>query len=307
MSVTSLDGPAFGTSSASRGRPFAVAAAGPADERSTRAYVAAAIGEMDRQLHGSVSRDALHWNVSGGPRVARLTDAIMAHVARRGLDRVSVLNMSGLNEGKPDPVLYDLLDRRLGPGRLRWQVVDHPLSQTFSDPTIRGWLDARGIEPIGQDFREPDFSVPEAAADVVLCTEILEHLDYTVTMRLLRRCQRALRPGGVLLVTTPNAVYVEHRLRFALGQWDFLHFMDAPEDAERGLLGHVMYYDGRRLGRMLGHLGFDAVRATTFNAGHGPGEYRNPMTRAAAMGLRALSRLFPHSGQVLLVAAEKPA
>ncbi|MFE1601418.1 methyltransferase domain-containing protein [Methylobacterium sp. ID0610] len=275
--------------------------------RSLDEEVFVAFGALDRELFGQVSADAAAWNRSGGARVATLLGAILTHVAARGLDAVHVLNMSGLNQGKPDPVLFDLAARELGPRRLSWTVVDHPQSQTFTDPTIRGWLDARGIARIGEDFRDPDLSVAEGCADVVLCTEILEHLDYTVAMRLLRRCQRALRPGGLLIITTPNAVCIEHRIRFALGHWDFLHFMDDPDDVERGLLGHIMYYDGARLTRVLRSLGFGPVRASTFNAGHGPGEYRNPLTRAAAIALRALSWLLPRSGQVLLVCAEKPA
>ncbi len=192
-----------------------------------------------------------------------------------------------------------------GERRLAWSIVDHPLSDTFASPVIAGWLDARGIERIRQNFRDPAFSVPEDA-DIVLCTEIVEHLDYTTTTRLLRCCRRALRPGGLLIVTTPNAVHVLHRITVALGQWDFLHHMDTPEDVDRGLLGHIMSYDGRRLARQLGHLGFGPVRFETFNAGQGPGEFRNPLTRAA-IGLRGLSRLLPRSGQVLLVAAERPA
>ncbi len=234
-----------------------------------------------------------------------LVNLIIGYVRRHKLDQVRVLNLSGLNEGKPDPVLFDIIDGQLGETRLSWQVVDHPLSQTFSSPTVCGWLDARGIERLERDFRDPDFSVPEGLADIVLCTEILEHLDLSVAVRLLRSCQRALRPGGMLLITTPNAVYLEHRIRFALGQWDFLHFMDEPDDVDRGLLGHIMYYDGRRLRRLLGHLGFSAITTSTFNAGHGPGEFRNVGTQAAARAIRGLTRLLPGSGQVLLVSAER--
>lgn len=277
----------------------------PRTTRATAADIVAAFNEMDRQLAGSLALPAEQWNRSGGPRVTTLLDKILGHVAARGLGSVRVLNMSGLNEGKPDPVLFDLLEARLGAGTVDWHIVDHPLSQTFTHPTIRGWLDERGIKRLGQDFRAPDFAAPPEGADVVLCTEILEHLDYTVTVTLLRRCLAALKPGGLLVVTTPNASYLEHRLRFAVGQWDFLHFMDTPEDAERGLLGHIMYYDGARLGRLLRNLGYVGVKAGTNNVGHGPGQYRNLMTRAAVAVLHGLTHVVPNAGQVLVVTAER--
>ena len=142
-------------------------------------------------------------------------------------------------------------------------------------------------------------------ADVVLCTEIVEHLDYSDTIDLMRSCWAALKPGGMLIVTTPNAVYLGHRFLFALGQWDFLHFNDAPANVEQGLVGHIVYYDTKRLSRMLAALDYTDIRASTFNAGHGPGEYRNFATRAAAITLRALSTALPHSGQVLQVLARR--
>jgi hypothetical protein len=75
---------------------------------------------------------------------------------------------------------------------------------------------------------------------------------------------------------------------------------------DRGLTGHTIYYDGKRLSRLLRLVDYTDVQATTFNAGHGPGEYRNLLTRAAAIGLRGLSQVIPSSGQVLLVTAHRP-
>lgn len=264
-----------------------------------------AYNKMDGELFGTLSRDAKNWNVSGGHRVQNMFDTVVAYIEKRKLDKINILNMSGLLHGKPDPVLYDLLVQRFPRLETTWTVIDHPESATMRDATIRRWVDQRGIRTVAQDFRA-EGTVPEGRADVVICTEILEHLDYSNTIRLLRNCRAALRPGGMVLLTTPNATYVLHRIMFALGQWDFLHHMDSPEDVDRGLLGHIMYYDGKRLSRLLASLDFTAIRGTTFNAGHGPGEYRNILTRFSAMALRLASKVLPQSGQVLLVTAERP-
>jgi len=272
---------------------------------STFDFTIKAYNKMDGELLGTLSRDAENWNVSGGYRVQNMLDTIVAYIEKRKLGKINVLNMSGLLYGKPDPVLYDLLVQRFPRLEITWTVIDHPESATLKDTTIRRWIDQRGIQTIAQDFRA-EGTVPEGQADVVICTEILEHLDYSNTIRLLRNCRAALRPGGMVLLTTPNATYVLHRIMFALGQWDFLHHMDTPEDVDRGLLGHIMYYDGKRLSRLLAHLDFTSIRSTTFNAGHGPGEYRNILTRLSAISLRLASKVLPQSGQVLLVTAERP-
>jgi SAM-dependent methyltransferase len=294
------------TEDASKGVVAPTFAVGSANARSLEAYTLAGFGEMDRQLHGAPPpADRALWNISGVPRVRRQVERIVGYARHERLAAVRVLNLSGLNEGKPDPVLFDLVAERLGGTKLSWGVVDHPLSETFGNPIIRGWLAARGMDCIAQDFRELSFDVPDAQADIVLCTEIIEHLDYSVAIRLLRCCRRALRPGGLLIVSTPNALFLRNRIMVLLGAWDFLHHMDTPEDADRGMLGHIMYYDGARLTRLLGGLGFSAMTAETFNAGHGPGEYRTIFTRAAAIALRAASRLVPRSGQVLMVTATR--
>jgi 2-polyprenyl-3-methyl-5-hydroxy-6-metoxy-1,4-benzoquinol methylase len=42
------------------------------------------------------------------------------------------------------------------------------------------------------------------SVDVITMVELLEHLEMDEIQRLLRECRRVLRPGGKLIVTTPN-------------------------------------------------------------------------------------------------------
>jgi SAM-dependent methyltransferase len=261
---------------------------------------------MDAERDGQLNQDDKEWNVGHGHRNFFLLTEIIGYVDSRRLSSLSVLNLSGMNEGKPDPVLFDLLNDQRPDLDVKWSIVDHPDSLTFTDPCIRRWVEERGFECTAHDHRNGPPPVPESAADIVFFTEIIEHLDYSAAIALLRCCKKALRPGGRLIVTTPNAVYLGHRVLFALGKWDFLHHMDEPQYVDQGLTGHTIYYDGQRLSRLLRALGFAELKAATFNAGHGPGEFRNLLTRAAAITLRAASRFVPHSAQVLLVSAERP-
>ena len=56
----------------------------------------------------------------------------------------------------------------------------------------------------------------DGALDGVLAGEIIEHV-YDPAL-LLRECRRVLRPGGVLVVTTPNLATAQDRLRFLVGR-----------------------------------------------------------------------------------------
>jgi len=53
-----------------------------------------------------------------------------------------------------------------------------------------------------------DVSLPAAAFDLVVAHEVIEHVDDQAG--LLERIQCALRPGGHLVLTTPNATVAEH-------------------------------------------------------------------------------------------------
>lgn len=261
---------------------------------------------MEIQRDGRLTEHDRYWNLSHGPRLYYVLKAILKYVEERKPDHLSVLNMSGLNEGKPDPVLFDLLTMNYDRGNVSWSVVDHPESLTFTDPIVRQWTEERGIRCIPRDHRQRVELPDMPPADIVLCTEIIEHLDYSDMIALMRSCRAALKPGGILICTTPNILFLGYRVLFALGRWDSLHHNDEPDRVAQGLTGHTIYYDAKRLTRLLKLLNYSDIAATTFNTGHGPSQYRNLFTRTAAITLFALSHIIPSSRQVLLVVASKP-
>jgi SAM-dependent methyltransferase len=55
----------------------------------------------------------------------------------------------------------------------------------------------------------PDLNYPEGKYDVVAMSQVIEHVPDPAT--LLRECRRVLRPGGRLVLSTPNARSVAHR------------------------------------------------------------------------------------------------
>lgn len=100
----------------------------------------------------------------------------------------------------------------------------------------------------GLDIRYHDLTkkwpFKEGTFDVVLASEILEHIydtDY-----FLEECRRVLKKNGVLILTTPNIVYLGARIRCLFGR--------RPPSIEynaRGIVaGHIRafsYYDLREL------------------------------------------------------------
>lgn len=88
--------------------------------------------------------------------------------------------------------------------------------------------------------------------DLVFAGELIEHL--IDTDGFLTEIHRVLRPGGVLVLTTPNLASLENRLRLLLGRY--------PNwvDYRLGSSGHVRAYTPRVLRAQLAAHGFRVER-----------------------------------------------
>jgi 2-polyprenyl-3-methyl-5-hydroxy-6-metoxy-1,4-benzoquinol methylase len=72
-----------------------------------------------------------------------------------------------------------------------------------------------GIRAIKTDLNE-DWPVENGTYDVVVAAEIIEHLYYPDAV--LKRINKALKEGGVLLGSLPNAFSLKNRFRYLLGR-----------------------------------------------------------------------------------------
>jgi len=94
----------------------------------------------------------------------------------------------------------------------------------------------------------------DASFDVVTLVELIEHLERPVIEGLLVEARRVLRPGGRLLLTTPNYASL----------WPLLEKVvnaKAPVTYEDQ---HISFFTPARLRTLLRDTGFADVRATTF-------------------------------------------
>lgn len=96
----------------------------------------------------------------------------------------------------------------------------------------------------------------ENTFDVVTLWEVIEHVSHPV--RLLSEVRRVLRPGGMVLLSTPNAHSIFHRVAhwsyiLTLGSWTFparrIYFSS-----------HRSYFTKQTLSAALLKAGFDTVR-----------------------------------------------
>lgn len=110
-------------------------------------------------------------------------------------------------------------------------------------------LDARTIE----DATSLPFA--DAAFDLVICTEVLEHL--FDPLAAAREICRVLCPGGVFIATVPNVAYWRWRLNMLVNRW-------GPSNDRRSVESpwldpHIRFFTPRSLERMLESAGFRPV------------------------------------------------
>jgi 2-polyprenyl-3-methyl-5-hydroxy-6-metoxy-1,4-benzoquinol methylase len=120
---------------------------------------------------------------------------------------------------------------------------------------------------------EPPF---EAKFDCVFFSEVIEHLPIPGYL-VLQRLAKTLRPGGVLICTTPNLYRLRNVIYMALGHRIFDHFQYPDKDIS---LGHVLEYSRDHLDWQFKKAGFTQYNVENCQFHHMP---TNPLHRPLAL------------------------
>jgi 2-polyprenyl-3-methyl-5-hydroxy-6-metoxy-1,4-benzoquinol methylase len=105
--------------------------------------------------------------------------------------------------------------------------------------------------------------IESARYDAVLCLGVIEHVPHTPRL-LLEAINRILKPGGLLVIDTPNIAYLYNRLRFAQGE-SVLPPIAIQYGVTPPFEGHHREYTTAEVRWMLQALGHDNIVIETFN------------------------------------------
>jgi 2-polyprenyl-3-methyl-5-hydroxy-6-metoxy-1,4-benzoquinol methylase len=157
-----------------------------------------------------------------------------------------------------------------------------------SAPALRG-ARTRGVHGVRAQV-EAALPFGSGAFATVVAGEIIEHVFDTEA--LVRELARLLRPGGWLVVTTPNLVALSGRASLLLGRSPH----NIEFDASPGTAGHIRYFT------------FDTLEELLQRCGLRPrGRWTN-VAHFSVLGSSVLvGRLRPGLGHTLISVAEKPA
>jgi len=113
-----------------------------------------------------------------------------------------------------------------------------------SDPASCAAMRLRQLPVVEQDVLAYLESVEANSYDGIYSAHLVEHLPYETVLRLIRLAHRALRPGGKLVLVTPNP-----RSLFAHLELYHMHF------------GHEAFYHPKLLSFFLDYCDFERIEA----------------------------------------------
>lgn len=106
---------------------------------------------------------------------------------------------------------------------------------------------AKGFEGMVCDIEAGPLPLPAASFDLVYASEVIEHCADTAAF--LQTLRRPLKPGGTLLLSTPNSAFWAYRLLGLLGR--------TPSEYQHP--GHVRFFSRRSLEAAITAAGFEIV------------------------------------------------
>jgi SAM-dependent methyltransferase len=152
-----------------------------------------------------------------------------------------------------------LLEIPAGEGALAWQL--HKLGYEVTGGDVDpNFFKVRPLRCIYVDMNK-SFPIEDGHFDFISCIEGIEHLEDQ--FHFVRECARVLKPGGVLVLSTPNILNLASRLKFFLSGFYSLFPRPINELSQVPVFDHINPVTYYQLRYMLHTLGFRITGVAT--------------------------------------------
>ena len=223
---------------------------------------------------------------------------ILEYATNNNLAKLRILNASGCQTGHQDfSICHFLRQKNL---QVEWITFESPENRHLESPVFKRMIDELNITCQLSNFAIDEDLYGNGLYDVVLFTEIAEHLEHSTFLKAISAIHNRLDENGILILTTPNLAYVGNRLKLLLGNSDLGYWGDGKENmASRHHWGHITLYGFTRLNRLLGDAGLNIVKSYTMSC------RKVSWKSLKSFLLSIMSNLLKDSKNTLLIVAKK--
>ncbi len=161
--------------------------------------------------------------------------------------------VNAINKSFQEPQEVKVLDfgSHVGTLSLLLKHFDYDITGIDIDEVISNHTDNYTNANIPYDSLKPDWhKLPygDDHFDCIVFSEVLEHL-YESPIKILEELYRVIKPGGILLLTTPNVMKIENKIKFFLNMNIYQDLYRFCYDARFGL--HYREYTKKDLSVLL--------------------------------------------------------
>lgn len=165
-----------------------------------------------------------------------------------------------------------------------------------------------GIGVVHLNIENSSLPFPDDKYDYIMFTDVVEHLSNNL-IEVMTELGRVLKPGGKLIVSTPNVAHIGNRIEILKGRniyWQMYQFYERDSDDR-----HNREFTLGEVKDLLGKTGFKVVRTRYLM--HMPEaallrDYRSSLPKLVkARIVHLLAKFYPPFRSLFLVVAEKSA
>ena len=141
---------------------------------------------------------------------------------------------------------------------IRWFALDHPNRPYINRQTYKATLGRYNCQLAVADLVREQLPFPNDEFSLVTFSEVLEHLPPHCLNFVVSEIARIVRPGGVLIASSPNQASLENRLRLLTGK----SILDMPDELPcgSGIFGHIRLYTPSEIQGAMSTVGFSLER-----------------------------------------------
>jgi SAM-dependent methyltransferase len=126
--------------------------------------------------------------------------------------------------------------------RIELSTLEHPArTGTLTNDRFARALEELRVELRTADLAREELPWPEGSFDVVLFCDVIEHMEPTVVPGVVERLGRLLRPGGRLVISSPNLPAFCRLASLAFGR-GAIQAAAVPLEYAGGTYGHIRLY-----------------------------------------------------------------